>query len=67
MSSSPPQIEPVLQRRPTLLVELSRKLAGGPAHLEILTRLIESVSIQVNDVPNLEPVCRARAEGRMNL
>ena len=63
MSSSPPQVEPVIQRRLTPLVELSRRLAGGPAHPEIFPRPIEeSVSVHVNGVPNLESVCKARGQ-----
>ena len=66
--SPPPEVEPVLQRWLTPLVELARRLVGGPAHPEILTRLIEeSVSVQVSNVANSEPVRKAWAGGRKNL
>ena len=62
-----PQVEPVLQRWLTPLVELSRKLIVDPAHPEIFTRLIKNVSAQVNNIANQELVCKAWAEGRKNL
>ena len=61
-SSSPPQLELVLQRWLTLLVELARRPLGSPPHPEILTRLIEqSVSVQVNNVAKSEHVRKAWA------
>ena len=42
--------------------ELTRSLVGGSPHPEILTRLIEeSMSVQVNNVANVEPVRQAWA------
>ena len=56
-SSSLPQLEPVLQRWPTPLVERARRPLGSSPHPEILTRLIEeSVSVQVNNVAKSEHV-----------
>lgn len=67
-SSPPPQVERIHQHRLTPLVDVSRRFAGGPAHPEILTRLIEeSVSVQVHDFANSDPVCRAQVEGGKNL
>ena len=62
--SPPPQVGPVLQRWLTLLIELAKRLVSGPPNPEILTRLIEeSVSVQVNNVANSEPVPKAWAGG----
>ena len=59
---------PVLERWLTPLVELAKRLVSGPPHPEILTRLIEeSVSVQLNNVANSEPVRKAWAGGRKNL
>ena len=63
-----PQIGTVLQRWRTLVVELARRLVGGPLHPEILTRVIEkNVSMHVNNVTNSEPVRKAWAGRRKNL
>ena len=63
---SPPPVGPVLQRWLTPLVELAKRLGGAAdSGTENLTRLIEmSVTVQVNNVANSEPVRRAWAGGR---
>ena len=64
-SSSPPQLELVLQHWLTPLVELARRPVGSPWHPE--GQIEESVSVHINDFANLEPVYRACVEGRKNL
>lgn len=67
-SPEPPKGEPVLLRWLTPLLELAKGLVSGPALPDVLTRLIEeSVTVQVNNVANSEPVRKAWAEGRKNL